>query len=187
MDSRIQHRRWLAAALILGICAVLASALAAQDGDEDEMAPDVVVDQEEVAMIRGEALPRLPDVDVFDLAQRRQALDARALELDDRERQLTALRDELDQRLVRLAALQVAMEDYLTRWRKVEEADVAQLVKVYTAMKPAPAAAAIGSMDERLATNILSRMNEKKAAKIMDLLAPTKSVNIARLMGRGLD
>jgi flagellar motility protein MotE (MotC chaperone) len=187
MGNPIPPRRWLAAALLLAVCAVFTGTLAAQEGGEGEVVPDVVVDQEEVAVVRGEALPRLPDVDVFDLAQRRQALDARALELDDRERQLTVLRDELDQRLKRLAALQGAMKQYLTRWRKVEEADVAQLVKVYTAMKPAPAAAAISSMDERLATNILSRMNEKKAAKIMDLLPPTKSVNIARLMGRGLE
>ena len=187
MDNRTRRRRWLAAVLILGMCALLARSLPAQESGEDEVAPDVAVDQEEIAVVRGEALPQLPDVDVFDLAQRRQALDARALELDDRERQLTALRDELDARLKRLSALQVAMEDYLTRWRKLEDADVAQLVKVYTAMSPAPAAAAIGAMDERLATNILSRMNEKKAAKIMNLLPPTKSVNIARLMGQGLE
>jgi flagellar motility protein MotE (MotC chaperone) len=187
MDSRVRLRYWLAIALILGLCAVLASTLTAQESTEEEDAPDVMVDQEEVAVIRGEALPRLPDSDVFDLARRRQALDARALELDDRERQLTLLRDALDQRLDRLAALQEAMEDYLTRWRKLEEVDIAQLVKVYMAMKPAPAAAAIGTMDERLATHILSRMNEKKAAKIMDLLPPAKAVSIARLMGPGLE
>ena len=186
MDSRVRIRHWLAGALILGLCAMLANSLAAQESDEDEVAPDVVVDQEEVAVIRGEALPRLPDVDVFDLAQRRRALDARALELDDRERQLTLLRDELDQRLDRLATLQRAMNDYLTRWRKLEEADIAQLVKVYSAMKPPPAAMAIDAMNERLATNILSRMNEKKAAKIMDLLPSAKAVTIAALMGQAM-
>jgi flagellar motility protein MotE (MotC chaperone) len=182
--SRLRHR--LVVCLIVGVCAALASTLAAQECDDQEVAPDVVVDQQEVAMIRGEALPRLPDVDVFDLSQRRQALDARALELENREVQLALLRDELDERLQRLAATQAAMDEYLTRWHKIEEADITQLVKVYTAMKPPPAAAAIGAMEERLATNILSRMNEKKAAKIMDLLPSAKAVTIARLMGRGL-
>jgi flagellar motility protein MotE (MotC chaperone) len=180
-------RHWIAACLLAGFWAVLAGAPAAQENDDDEdIATDVAITGEEAALYRGATVPRLPDADVFALEQRRQALDGRALELDDRERQLDVLRQELDQRLDRLTTLERAMNDYLNRWRKEEEANLAQLVKVYSAMKPPAAATAVEAMEERLATALLERMPEKKAAKIMDLLPAEKAVTIARRMGQGI-
>lgn len=183
--SRVfRPRHWIAACLLAGFCAIFAGA--AQENRDAAPAPDVTVSDEEAALYRGAPLPRLPDEDVFALEQRRQALDARSLELDSRERQLAMLRDELDQRLARLTTLQHAMDDYLNRWRKEEEANLAQLVKVYAKMKAPAASAAVQEMDERLATALLERMPEKKAAKIMDLLPPDKAVAIARRMGQGI-
>jgi len=187
LSRLFRPRLWIAACLLAGIWAILAGAPAAQENDEDEeIATDVAITDEEAALYRGTTVPRLPDVDVFALEQRRQALDSRALELDDRERQLELLREELDQRLDRLTTLERAMDDYLNRWRKEEEANLAQLVKVYSAMKPPAAATAVQAMEERLATALLERMPEKKAAKIMDLLPAEKAVTIARRMGQGI-
>jgi len=186
LSRLIRPRHWIAACLLAGFWAIFAGVPAAQENDDEEMAADVTVADAEAALYRGATVPRLPDADVFALDQRRQALDARALELDDRERQLTVLREELDQRLDRLTTLQRAMDDYLNRWRKEEEANLAQLVKVYSAMKPPAAATAVDAMEERLATALLERMPEKKAAKIMDLLPAEKAVTIARRMGQGI-
>jgi len=186
LSHLFRPRHWIAACLLAGFCAIFAGVPAAQENDDDETAADVTITDEEAALYRGATVPRLPDADVFALEQRRQALDARALELDDRERQLTLLREELDQRLDRLTTLQRAMDDYLNRWRKEEEANLVQLVKVYSAMKPPAAATAVEAMEERLATALLERMPEKKAAKIMDLLPAEKAVNIARRMGQGI-
>jgi len=187
LSRLFRPRHWVAACLLAGFWAIFAGVPAAQENDDDqEMAADVTITDEEAALYRGATVPRLPDADVFALDQRRQALDSRALELDDRERQLTLLRQELDQRLDRLTTLERAMDDYLNRWRKEEEANLAQLVKVYAAMKPPAAATAVEAMEERLATALLERMPEKKAAKIMNLLPAEKAVTIARRMGEGI-
>jgi flagellar motility protein MotE (MotC chaperone) len=175
MDNRMPPRTWtLVWLLIIGLAA---SAPA-------QTVPESV--EEEAALARGESLVQLPEEEVFSLEQRRRALDRRAAALDDQERQLLLLQKELDARLTRLTALQGAMEEYLNRWRKQEEENLAQLVKVYEAMRSEAAATTMGKMDERLATAVLARMNEKKAAKVMNLLVPEKAVNIARRMGRGI-
>jgi len=187
LSRLFRPRHWIAACLLAGFCVIFAGVPAAQENDDDEeIAADVAIPDDEAALYRGANVPRLPDADVFALEQRRQALDTRALELDDRERQLTLLRQELDQRLDRLTTLQRAMDEYLNRWRKEEEANLVQLVKVYSAMKPPAAATAVEAMEVRLATALLERMPEKKAAKIMDLLPAEKAVTIARRMGQGV-
>ena len=141
------------------------------------------VDPKEVALARGKQLSHLPTEEVFSLKQRRQRLDAREEAVADRERQLATLRDALDQRLNRLATLQRRMEDYLNRFKKQEETNLGQLVKVVQSMRPDAAAASLSQMDERLATLVLARMNEKKAAKIMNVLPPSKAVLLASRMG----
>jgi len=186
LSRLFRPRHWIAACLLAGFWAILAGVPAAQENDDDEIAPDVTIADEEAALYRGATVPQLPDADVFALDQRRQALDTRALELDDRERQLVVLREDLDQRLDRLTTLEHAMDEYLNRWRKEEEANLAQLVKVYSAMQPAAAATAVQGMEERLATALLERMPEKKAAKIMNLLPVEKAVTIAQRMGQGI-
>ncbi len=178
--------------VILGLTVVLARA-----GEPPAAAPAAVaaagaatakaphVDPEEVALARGKPLSHLPTEEVFALEKRRQRLDARERALDDRERQLITLRDALDARLDRLATLQRQMDDYLNRFKKQEETHLAQLVKVVQSMRADAAAAALGQMDERLATLVLARMNEKKAAKIMNVLPSAKAVLLASRMGEG--
>jgi len=141
------------------------------------------VDPKEVALARGQHLSHLPTEEVFTLEQRRQRLERREQAVADRERQLATLRDALDQRLDRLTTLQRRMDDYLNRFKKQEETNLGQLVKVVQSMRADAAAASLSQMDERLATLVLSRMNEKKAAKIMNVLPPAKAVLLASRMG----
>ncbi len=141
------------------------------------------VDPKEVALARGEMPSPLPTEEVFALDQRRRRLEARERALADRERQVQALMGQLDARIQRLATLQRQVADYLDRFKKQEEQNLAQLVKVVQSMRPDAAAAALGRMDARLATLVLARMNEKKAAKIMNVLPPEKAVLLASRMG----
>ncbi|NCO58018.1 MAG: hypothetical protein COW73_04405 [Nitrospirae bacterium CG18_big_fil_WC_8_21_14_2_50_70_55] len=142
-----------------------------------------VVDPKEVALARGAGVSHLPAAEAFDLEQRRQRIEAREQAVADREEQLATLRDALDQRLDRLTALQRQLDDYLNRFKKEEETHLAQLVKVVGAMRAEAAAASLSQLDERLATLVLARMNEKKAAKIMNVLPPDRAVILAKRMG----
>jgi len=160
-----------------------APATAKVTGSATKAADLTRVDPKEVALARGQHLSHLPTEEVFSLEQRRQRLDAREQAVADRERQLATLRDALDQRLDRLTNLQRQMDDYLNRFKKQEETNLAQLVKVIQSMRADAAAASLSQMDERLATLVLSRMNEKKAAKIMNVLPPSKAVLLASRMG----
>jgi len=176
------------AASILALLAAVGPAVAVAQATEPPStaadAPDVPrVDPKEVALARGQQLSHLPAEEVFSLEQRRQRLEAREQAVADRERQLATLRDALDQRLDRLTTLQRRMDDYLNRFKKQEEASLGQLVKVVQSMRADAAAASLSQMDERLATLVLARMNEKKAAKIMNVLPPSKAVLLASRMG----
>lgn len=183
-------RRWPGGAVasglaLLAMVALTATIAHAEEGPttEAETADLPQVDPEEVALARGEPPSHLPTEELFSLEQRRQRLETREQAVADRERQLATLRDALDQRLDRLATVQRQMDDYLNRFKKQEETNLAQLVKVVQSMRADAAAASLSQMDERLATLVLSRMNEKKAAKIMNVLPAAKAVLLASRMG----
>lgn len=65
--------------------------------------------------------------------------------------------------------------------------DLARLVKVLDAMKPADAARVLNSVEDVLAIEAIRRLKERQAGKVLALLAPAKAATVSLALGRGAE
>lgn len=63
--------------------------------------------------------------------------------------------------------------------------DLARLVKVLDAMKPADAARILDSVDDDLAVEAIRKLKERQAGKVLALMNPTKAITVGQRLGRG--
>ena len=63
--------------------------------------------------------------------------------------------------------------------------DLARLVKVLDAMKPADAARILDSVDEDLAVEAIRKLKERQAGKVLALMNPAKAITVGQRLGRG--
>lgn len=116
------------------------------------------------------------------IAAEREALEQRAAALDQREaeiafasaalstqeRQLTALKGEIER------LLGVADENHL--------ADVARLVKIYRAMKPAEAAQILSNADLEVTVLVLAAMSERDAGPIVAKMDQIRAQAVSKII-----
>lgn len=116
------------------------------------------------------------------IAAEREALEQRAAALDQREaeiafasaalstqeRQLTALKGEIER------LLGVADENHL--------ADVARLVKIYRAMKPAEAAQILSNADLEVTVLVLAAMSERDAGPIVAKMDQVRAQAVSKII-----
>lgn len=119
------------------------------------------------------------------LKQRREALDARELEIVRREDLMKAAESKIDQRVDQLKALQASIERLLQTHDERQEAKLRSLVKIYENMKPKDAARIFEELDLETLLSVVERMNERKLSPILAEMKPTKAkdvtVELARL------
>ncbi|MFN0150877.1 MAG: magnesium transporter MgtE N-terminal domain-containing protein [bacterium] len=63
--------------------------------------------------------------------------------------------------------------------------DLARLVKVLDAMKPAEAARILNAVDNDLAVDAIRKLKERQAGKVLALMEPTKAIAVGAALGRG--
>ncbi len=63
--------------------------------------------------------------------------------------------------------------------------DLARLVKVMEAMKPTDAARLLNDVDDDFTIDLVRRLKERQAAKVLTLLSPEKARAVAVALGRG--
>jgi flagellar motility protein MotE (MotC chaperone) len=63
--------------------------------------------------------------------------------------------------------------------------DLARLVRVLDAMKPADAARILDSVDDDLAVEAIRKLKERQAGKVLALMNPTKAITVGQRLGRG--
>jgi flagellar motility protein MotE (MotC chaperone) len=112
---------------------------------------------------------------LLNLRQRRDALEARAKELDQRSAEIEAANRRLNDRVQQLAALQTRLESLEAEREKHKAENWAGLVKIYEAMKPREAAAIFDSLDMQVLLQVLDRMQERRVAPVLAAMQPDRA------------
>ena len=119
------------------------------------------------------------------LAQRRDALDARTRATEQREALLRAAEARIDQKIGELKSMQAIVERLIKVYDEQQEAKIQSLVKIYETMKPKEAARIFEELEMETLLLVAERMKERKLAPIMAVMDPTKAkrvtIELARL------
>lgn len=117
------------------------------------------------------------------LEQRRVQLDEQARKLDIREQDLKRLEEKIAARVDALEKLRDAIRSDLEKEKQSDDANIARLGKIYTSMKPGPAAEGIKLLDQETAVKVLKVMPEKIVAKILNKMDVLSAGKLADEMG----
>ena len=112
------------------------------------------------------------------LSERREALQARAGELEMRENLLGATEKRIEEKIAELTKLEATVEAKLKRYDEQEEAKMKSLVKIYENMKPKDAARILEELDMGILLEVAERMREAKMAPILALMNSNKAKTI---------
>jgi flagellar motility protein MotE (MotC chaperone) len=119
------------------------------------------------------------------IRDRESQLSARTRELDAREQVLSVARAKIEEQIVALTDAERRLAETLAIADKAAEQDIARLVAVYEAMKPAPAAQIFATMDIEFAAGFLARMKPEIAGAILAGIPAERAYAIsATLAGR---
>jgi flagellar motility protein MotE (MotC chaperone) len=130
--------------------------------------------------------PTASESDVLEsLSRRREQLDERAREIDMREKVLAAAEKRVEQRIAELKAVEARIEVLFGQRDEKGEKQLADLVKMYEAMKPASAAAIFDSLEQDVLIDVVRRMKPAKASPVLAAMKPERArditVELARL------
>lgn len=109
------------------------------------------------------------------LSERRAELDKRQHELDTRARLLQATEQRIDAKIAELKGIQQTIDGLLKKHDKQKDAQLASLVKIYEAMKPADAARIFEKLDMPVLLDVIERMHERKAAPVLANMSAAKA------------
>ena len=98
------------------------------------------------------------------LVARREALEARARELDMREKLLAAAEQRVDAKITELKKIEASVSKVIN---EREESKIRSLVKIYEKMKAKDAARIFDQLDQGTVLAVVERMREAKAAAII--------------------
>ena len=107
-----------------------------------------------------------------ELAERREALDARAKEIDKRALQLKVAEDEIDKKIAQLKKYEERLTELTNKYNKKEKENIDALVKLYTAMKPKDAARLFNTMDLDITVALLKGMKPSTSSAIITNFLP---------------
>jgi flagellar motility protein MotE (MotC chaperone) len=112
------------------------------------------------------------------LAERRQALDARTEELNHRETLLQASEMRIDQKLSQLKELQTTLERLITAYDAQQNEQIKSLIKIYENMKPKDAARIFEELKMNTLLPVADLMKERKLAAILAEMNPARAKDI---------
>lgn len=122
-----------------------------------------------------------------ELAERREALDIRAKEIDKRAIQLKVAETEIDKKLQQLKDYEQRLSKLINQYNKKEQENVNSLVKLYTSMKPKDAARIFNTMDIEITVAILKGMKPSASSAILSQMNSEKAQAItAELIGNNI-
>ena len=130
-------------------------------------------------------LPSAQEMQVLQqLSARREALDARAEDIDRRADLLRAGEARLDQKLRELKDLQTLLQGLLKSHDTQQEAQMRSLVKIYENMKPKDAARIFEELEMATLLQVAERMAERKLAPVMADMNPAKAKAITEELAK---
>jgi len=113
------------------------------------------------------------------LEERKKQLDAREASLDKLDEELQKQKEDLEKRLAALEDVRAKIATKLEDKVKSDGDKVSSLVSVYSNMKPGQAAIIIQGLNEDLAVEILTKMKNKNAAEILNMMDPEKAKHLS--------
>ncbi len=116
-----------------------------------------------------------------ELDERKNALDLREKQLAEKARDLEIQEKLLKEKLKKMEELNKKMADRLDVFKKEHEGKITKLVTVVEGMKPEAAARYVETLDPALAVEILTRIKETKASKILNLVDKKVSAKLTEL------
>lgn len=160
-----------------GLSAVMGAATAAESAGEEtpvEASPEAPLPGTAAVM----ALPEL----LAAVAVEREALAARAAALEARAAEIELARAAVLKQNAELTRLREDVAALLERAKGGEAADIARLVKIHEAMKPAEAARLLQEADLELSVLVIGTMAERNAGPIMAAMAPDRANAVSRIL-----
>lgn len=122
------------------------------------------------------------------IRDREAQLQSRSRSLDEREQVLAVARAKIEEQITALTDAERRLGETLALADKAAEQDVARLVDVYEAMKPAAAAQIFATMDVAFAAGVLARMAPERAGAVLSGIPAERAYAISvQLAGRNLD
>ncbi len=115
---------------------------------------------------------------LLQLAERREALDQRAAELDRRAALLAIAEARLGEQIDRLSKLQAEIAAAIDGQDAKEEEKLRSLVKIYEAMKPKAAAEIFDRLEMPTLLQVVERMREPKSADVLARMDPAKAKQV---------
>lgn len=112
------------------------------------------------------------------LSQRREALEAKARDIEFREQLLDATAKQVEGKIAALKEIEQRIEELLKKRDEQEERNLRSLVKVYENMKPADAARIFEQLDMSILLDVVERMREAKVAPILAQMNPGKAKKV---------
>lgn len=109
------------------------------------------------------------------LQARRAELDARARSLDTQMAVISAAEAKLDVKLKAMQGLKAELQGLLGQTQQKKDDEVARLVTVYQAMKPAEAAAVLSQLDDKVRLPVAAKMKERALAAILAKMPPAEA------------
>jgi hypothetical protein len=119
-----------------------------------------------------------------ELARRAAELEGRERELALREAAAAAVETRLGEQLARLEGLKKELEALARRIAGQDEAEIAQLVKTYEAMKARSAAQVFDQLALDLLLPIVRRMREAKLAAILAAMEPARAKQVTAALAQ---
>ena len=122
-----------------------------------------------------------------ELAERREALDAKAKDIDKRAIQLRVAETEIDKKLKQLKEYEQRLSKLINQYTLKEQENVSALVKLYASMKPKDAARIFNTMDIDITVAILRGMKPSSSSAILSQMNSEKAQAVtAELIGNNI-
>ena len=117
-----------------------------------------------------------------ELAERREALDTKAQEINKRAIQLKVAEDEIDKKLNQLKEYEQRLNKLINQYSEQEKENVVSLVKLYSSMKPKDAARIFNTMNLDISVAILKGMKPSASSAILSQMDSEKAQAITALL-----
>ena len=109
------------------------------------------------------------------LAERREELDVRERMIEQKAGVLKAAEAQMDMKIAKLKELETSIKDLIGIYDEKEKSRMANLVKIYSTMKPKEAARLFNDMEMSLLVRVFEQMKEAKSAPILALMELNKA------------
>lgn len=114
------------------------------------------------------------------LKRRQRDLDARERQLADEAQRIETLRKEVEQNLTRSQQVLKQMQQLAGNAAAQRDKELARWIKIYEGMTPIQAGQVLAQLDLDFARELLTKMDPKKASKILSAFPPDKAVELSR-------